>query len=339
MSALFAPVLPLLAVCVSAFFFSFQPLFANMLEGRLPSFELVTVRGITQFLITLVMIRRKHGTWALEVTFGKRTAVPWLILRGVVGSGGFGFGLYASQLLPLADAQTLVFTAPVFTVLVSGLWLRERPRLMEMLALVISMSGAVLVTRPSFLFGGTGTPALPLSAVLIALYAACCSGSVFPIVRHLGSLKVDELLVVHYQALLGFIVAVPCFFATGQNEFARMPRDAFEWAVLSAIGPLGFIAQSFMVWGMSRERSGPASAMRLWDVVFSFIWQATLLSGEPLLWQDIAGGSLVALGTLTGVGYKMYNSRSHAPVMVVQGGKLDAALLGEDTSTPVSCPA
>merc|ERR1712136_496485 len=216
-----------------------------------------------------VMIRRKHGTWALEVTFGKRTVVPWLILRGVVGSGGFGFGLYASQLLPLADAQTLVFTAPVFTVLVSGLWLRERPRLMEMLALVISMWGAVLVTRPSFLFGGTRTPALPLSAVLIALCAAC-------------------------------------FFATGQNEFARMPRDAFEWAVLSAIGPLGFIAQSFMVWGMSRERSGPASAMRLWDVVFSFIWQATLLSGEPLLWQDIAGGSLVALGTLTGVGYKIY---------------------------------
>merc|ERR1712136_332549 len=251
-----------------------------------------------------VMIRRKHGTWALEVTFGKRTVVPWLILRGVVGSGGFGFGLYASQLLPLADAQTLVFTAPVFTVLVSGLWLRERPRLMEMLALVISMWGAVLVTRPSFLFGGTRTPALPLSAVLIALYAACCSGSVFPIVRHLGSLKVDELLIVHYQALLGFIVAVPCFFATGQNEFARMPRDAFEWAVF-----------------------------------FSFIWQATLLSGEPLLWQDIAGGSLVALGTLTGVGYKIYNSRSHAPVMVVQDGKLDAALLGEDMSTPVSCPA
>merc|ERR1719240_197028 len=101
------------------------------------------------------MIRRKYGTWALEVTFGKRTVVPWLILRG-----GFGFGLYASQLLPLADAQTLVFTAPVFTVLVSGLWLRECPRLMEMLSLVISMSGAVLVTRPSFLFGGTGTPAL-----------------------------------------------------------------------------------------------------------------------------------------------------------------------------------
>ena len=69
------------------------------------------------------------------------------------------------------------------------------------------MSGAVLVTRPSFLFGRTGSPALPLFGVLIALYAACCSGSMFPVVRHLECRKVDELLTMQKQAVLGFIVA------------------------------------------------------------------------------------------------------------------------------------
>ena len=55
--------------------------------------------------------------------------------------------------------------------------------------------------------GDTTVPALPLFGVLIALYAACRSGSVFPIDRHLESLKVDELLILQLQALLGFIVA------------------------------------------------------------------------------------------------------------------------------------
>ena len=56
--------------------------------------------------------------WSAKHMFGEWKHLPWLFARGTVGFGGLGFGMYASQLLPLADAQTLVFTAPVFTLLV-----------------------------------------------------------------------------------------------------------------------------------------------------------------------------------------------------------------------------
>lgn len=335
------PVLPMLAVGMSAFLFSVQQLYAKLLQGSIPSFELVFVRAIQQILIALVQIRRQDGKFSASGVFGHRAAILWLVARGVVGFGGMGGGTWATQLLPLADAQTLIFTSPIFTLLIACIFLGEKASLVEIVSLGVSLCGAVIVTKPSFLFSGSDGPEpLPLKGVLVACVASLSAGTVFPIVRHLGILKVPDVLIVNWQAIAGFILSVPCLFVAGQQSEVKLPNSFLEWFIMSTVGPVGFAAQSFMVWGMTRERAGPASMMRLWDVLFSFVWQGMLIAGEPLHALDFLGGGLVMLGTLIGMSYKLYMKRATQtvakPMPLTEEGEVEdeQSEAGEDDDVP-----
>jgi len=304
-------VLPMLAVGVSAFFFSLQQLYAKLVQGRIPAFQLLFVRSIVQCMIAIVLIRKQNGELSLPGVFGDRAVMHWLVLRGFVGFGGLGGAMWSSQLLPLADAQTLVWTSPIFTVFIACIFLGEKATKVEIAALCVSLSGAILVTKPSFLFNGPGGPEpLPVKGVFIALVASFSIGAVVPIVRHLGDLKVPAIINIHWQALAGVILALPCLFAAGQQDAVALPHGPLEWIVIITIGPVGFVAQSLMTWGMTRERAGPASTMRLWDVVFSFIWQGAFVAEEPLHALDFLGGALVFLGTMLSMCYKFHTKRA-----------------------------
>ena len=91
---------------LGTFFFSLGSLFIKLAGTRLPTMEILFVRGVVGVGMCLFMLR-KSGAGML----GKRKVL--LAARGLLGFGAMFADFYAIVHLPLADALVLIFAHPV----------------------------------------------------------------------------------------------------------------------------------------------------------------------------------------------------------------------------------
>jgi drug/metabolite transporter (DMT)-like permease len=76
---------------------------------------------------------------------------PWLVhMRGVSGVIGNACIIYAFVTIPLAEAYSIAFLAPIFIVLISVLILKETVSVQRWLILAASFIGVLIVVRPGF---------------------------------------------------------------------------------------------------------------------------------------------------------------------------------------------
>jgi drug/metabolite transporter (DMT)-like permease len=98
---------------------------------------------------------------------GSDSRTRWLLLgRALCGFGGLSFGLLTVQLIPIGDATVLIMTSPTFATLAAFLLLKEDFGRNEAISTVLSLVGACLVVKPTFLFGGEGGSATGTHFVL-----------------------------------------------------------------------------------------------------------------------------------------------------------------------------
>ena len=95
-------------VAMSAFSFSVMSLFVKMLANRgLPSFEIAFFNAFGRSVICLAMVARDG------FSLGEKGREYLVFLRAVFGYGGLATCFYGISVLPLGDATTIIFTAPV----------------------------------------------------------------------------------------------------------------------------------------------------------------------------------------------------------------------------------
>lgn len=162
--------------------------------------------------------------------------------------------------------------------------------------------------------------AVPWYAVLICLFGAFSSAMAYITIRQLGPDE-DTLVVVLYFSIIGSIVA-PTVGAFFQTFVAVSARDV---AVLCAMGVLGFLGQVLLNRGMQIAPAGPATVMRYADVVFSLIFQASLL-GDPPGWLKLTGCALI-MTCIAGVLVRQRN-RLRATPAAAAGHASDADAAG-----------
>lgn len=68
--------------------------------------------------------------------------------RALLGACSITFSYYALKLIPLGDATTIRFSLPIWTLIVSYLVLGESCSLLKIGAVVVSVSGVVLISKP-----------------------------------------------------------------------------------------------------------------------------------------------------------------------------------------------
>ena len=91
----------------------------------------------------------------------------WRMLFSYVGAVAW---MYSIAGMPLADANALMFTMPLFTVVLAAVWLAERPGLHRITATIVGFAGALIILRP-----GIVEVSAPALAALFA--AAMFSGA------------------------------------------------------------------------------------------------------------------------------------------------------------------
>jgi drug/metabolite transporter (DMT)-like permease len=77
-----------------------------------------------------------------------------IVARSVIGFGAIGLAFLAVQHLPVGDATVLCGLSPIFTSIGATCLLGEKYGVREFGGVVFSLTGVVMISRPSFLFGG-----------------------------------------------------------------------------------------------------------------------------------------------------------------------------------------
>ncbi len=267
---------------LAAFFFSLMGLLVKLTGRRLPPSELVLARSVVALVLTYGMLRH-----AAVSPWGRRKGL--LFFRGLAGFFGLLCVFYALTRLPLADATVIQYTNPVFTALLAALFLREALTKRDVLGLLLSLTGVVLVAQPGFLFGESAY-SLDLVAVLVALAGAVFSAIAYVSVRKLRETE-HHLVVVWYFPLVAAPASVPVMWGD-----AIWPTG-WEWPALLGIGICTQIAQVYLTRGLHTEKAGRAMSMSYVQIVFAALWGLFFFDEvpDPL---TILGAILVVAGTL-----------------------------------------
>jgi drug/metabolite transporter (DMT)-like permease len=307
--------MPLIYVFMSGIGFSIQTLAIKVLSERgfKGSFQCVFSRGAIQFVIASCFVlwdRRsaKEGDEKVSL-FGDTNYVRLImVLRSVAGFFSIAFSFLSAEYISVGDSTVLVMMSPIIAAIASFFILGEPWYIPEFIGTILSVLGAILVAKPPFIFGsdvdtGNIDPKDFYLGVTFGLSAALFAGFAFVLVRMLGtSAKMPWPNVCLVQALGQMSLSVPSLYIAGQKSFF-LPITLTEVGIIFVVGVIGAWSQIAMTLGMQREKSAAASAMRMSDVVFGFIWQV-LFTADKLSLLSLCGAILVASSILVIVIFK-----------------------------------
>ncbi|MCX7676743.1 MAG: DMT family transporter [Alteraurantiacibacter sp.] len=138
-------------------------------------------------MAALIKLAAQRGMHLAEIIFWRQfTSVPILMawawwagglkllatsrpgahaLRGIYGTIGMVFNFGAVILLPLAEATTINFSAPIWAVILSIVLLKEKVGLWRWSAVLAGFAGILVITQP-------GDGHIPLTGALVAMAGA-----------------------------------------------------------------------------------------------------------------------------------------------------------------------
>lgn len=196
----------------------------------------------------------------------------------------------ALSLLPLADATTLSFTAPIFATVLSFLLLKEQIGVRRWSAVAVGFVGVLIVTRPLEGLTGTVEHALPIAGIAVGLLAALLTAGVTITLRQLGRTE-------HVAAIV-FWFFVACSIVGGLTlpVFGRM-HEPQTFVLLVGAGAAGGLGQLFMTRSL---QNAPVSVVAPFDylqIVGAVIFGWWLLHTPPTV-STLTGAALISVGGL-----------------------------------------
>jgi len=155
------------AMLVAVGFFAFMDTLLKMLSGRYPALQVAAMRGWVALPLIVLWIQWR-GSW--HTLWHVRWRLHWL--RGVLAICMLSFFTYGLRQLPLANAYTLFFVAPILITLLSAPVLGERVAPVHWWAVAGGMVGILVALRPDLgAFNGWYALAVLGSAVCYAVSA------------------------------------------------------------------------------------------------------------------------------------------------------------------------
>lgn len=207
---------------VAALTMTLQSAIVKDLGATIDSFEIAFFRGLFGTLMVLpVAIRRLHLR-DLSHNLGLHTG------RTIAGVTSLICTFYAFTAMPLADATAIMFTMPVFMIVLAVVFLGESAGWWRTTATLIGFLGVVIVVRP-------GTAAFdPVS--LIALFGALLHAVVGVFVKKMARVEPPELIMLYFSLLATVVFFLPTLYVW------HSPTPE-ELASLGAVAVLGIVNQ------------------------------------------------------------------------------------------------
>jgi drug/metabolite transporter (DMT)-like permease len=198
-----------------AMIFTLQDVVIKLMSGDFPLPEIMAIRCVVASIPLLVLVHYDGGLGRLRI---RR---PWpLLARGVLLLGSYTSYYLAIAAIPLAEAISLSYSAPLFIALLAAPILGEKPRLGSWLAIIVGFIGVIIVCRPG---AGVIDPAAILAVSGAAFYALAQL-----MARRLGIGERASIMSL-MQNLVFFIAAVAMGAIAGRGGFAVMSHPSMQF--------------------------------------------------------------------------------------------------------------
>ena len=229
-------------------------------------------------LLAWILWSGNLGAWRTE----RPGAHLW---RAFAGLTTMTLGFTALRFLPLAEATTISFAAPLFAVMLSALVLGEQVGRHRWSAVAIGFVGVPVVMQPE-------GSALPAPGLAVAVAAAFGVGVTTITIRQIGRTEATQTTVLWFTAV-SMLATGPLLLVFGEAH------DARTWAVLAALGLFGGFGQLLLTASL---RAAPVSvivpfdyAQLLWAVLLGWL----LWSTQPPATTWAGAAVIIASGLYT----------------------------------------
>ena len=138
---------------------------------------------------------------------GERTA---LLMRGFFGFCAITFCYISYGMIPLADASTIVFSAPVHVSIFACIFLKEECGMFQTAIVAVTIGGVLLISKPTFLFGDQHEAVVDVAqrmkGTITAVISSLSIGLTFILIRKLR--KTPAAVVINACAVVFIVVGV-----------------------------------------------------------------------------------------------------------------------------------
>ncbi|MEW5287904.1 DMT family transporter [Erwinia papayae] len=265
------------------------------LGGNIPTGEVIFFRSFVALLPLLIWLKMQGRIYPQIKTrniFGH-------LIRGFSGTGGMYFNYLALVYISLADATAISYAAPLFTVIMAAVLLREHVHAARWLGVVVGFSGIIVMLwahlsdSGSLLSGGVAQASAG-AGVLLALLAALCTAVSSVQIRFLNGIERPGAIV-FYFSLMTMLIGLTTLLLGW-----KIP-DSRQLLLLTGCGFFGGMAQILITMSL---RYADASLLApfdytslVWSMIIGFVFLNSLPTASTLTGASIiaAAGILVVL--------------------------------------------
>ena len=251
----------IVAMLLAVALFSLMDTGLKLLSPHYPAVQVAALRALSSLPLVIVFVAWRGAFRGLL-----RIRWPLHVLRGVLGIGMLSMFAFGLRELPLAEAYSIFFVAPLLITVLSALILDERVEVARWIAILVGLSGVIGVLRP------TGQGLFTLAGLAVLGSAACYSISAIT-VRIVGRTDSTESQVFWLMTMI----------AIGAGAMAAptwAPVRASDTWILVGIAISGFLGQLAIT---EAFRVGEASAI----APFEYSALAWGLGLDWLLWHTL----------------------------------------------------
>lgn len=250
----------------SAFSFALMNTFVR-LSGDLPSIQKSFFRNFVAVIFAFVILKKEKTPLKC-----KPENLKFLLIRSVCGTLGILGNFYAVDHLVLSDASILNKMSPFFAILFSYLFLKEKLKPYQIIAVIVAFLGSLLIIKPSF----QNVSFIPALAGFLGGLGA---GMAYTAVRYLGQHGEKGAFIVFFFSSFSCLVTLPYLI------FAYHPMTIRQLMFLLLAG----LAATGGQFGITNAYCyAPAKEVSIYDysqIIFSALLGFILFSQIPDKWS------------------------------------------------------
>lgn len=278
----YRPLLGILFMCLAGSFLPAMNGLAKLMSQGYASEQVVWARTFSHLVFVLALFVPQHG-WGILRT--RRPGVQFLRSCMLITSTFLFFS--AIRFVPIAQAASISFMAPLIVVLLAGPMLGERITPARVLAVIVGFTGVLVVIRPG--------SAVFQWATLLLLGSASCYALYQVLTRRVAGFDAPETSVV-YSALVGSVLmslVVPFSWKT--------PGSWSDALLLGSLGVLGGLGHYCIARAMTYAPANFVSPFQYWQMVGSVAVGYLLFAEVPDAFTWLGAALIIAAGLYVGI--------------------------------------
>lgn len=257
--------------------------------GTLDPYTLLVLRFGIGALFLLMLLLLKGYKLPIPLKY-----VPHLIILGVLGV--FIHQLIQATALLTIDASSagwMISFSPVFTVILSMMFLHEKMTLPKAMGMIIAITGVLMVTTA----GSGKSIGFAVNIGYLLMILSTLNWAVYSVLLKKLRIELPSLVITFYMSLLGFSLTIP-FLIRNRGWEGISQLSNVEWAHLIFLGV--FVSGiAYWYWAKALEVLDASKvSMFLYLEPVTTLVAALLLLHEKIFLISILGGVIIIIGVV-----------------------------------------